>query len=429
MSMKNLIVTIYIKDGRAYPSHPAQGAEPLGDVTDFTEKYNNSGVDYIYAFNLASDAKEHKYNIALIKEICRLSEIPVAAAGYMTEFSDIQEYLYQGCIAVILNGSKQGMPELIKDASARFGAHKIMVSLENVDILFKQKELIEKYVGALVIMNEKIVSSVETLVKVPIVPVIDDLSVEKVAQYLESEFVTGVAGTKQTTDETDIVALKKELISRRISMNRFEPLYDFSRLVTDERGLIPCIVQDYQTNDVLMLAYMNEESFRQTLISGKMTYWSRSRKELWEKGATSGHIQYVKSLTTDCDCDTILAKVSQIGPACHTGARSCFFNEIIRKYYVETNPRTVFEDVFDIINDRKANPKEGSYTNYLLDHDDDKLLEKINKDVIDIILTAKNDRSGDLKFEISDILYHIMVLMAKYGVTWEDVIGELIHRE
>lgn len=429
MSMKHVIACIFIKDGKAYPAPPNTDVDKLGDAGDFTRKYNDSGVDYIYAFNMAQTVKEIKENIALIKDICRLSEIPVVAAGAINEFSDIQEYLYQGCIGVVLNGSKPETASLIKDAAERFGAHKVYVSLTDVDILFKHKELIEKYVGALVVINDKIVSSVETLAKVPVIPVIENLDADTAAEYLERDQIIGVAYTRRTSDVADMVALKKELVRRRIEMNRFEPIYDFSRLVTDDRGLIPCIVQDYQTNDVLMMAYMNEESFKQTLISGKMTYWSRSRKLLWEKGETSGHSQYIKSLTTDCDCDTLLAKVSQIGPACHTGSRSCFFNEIIRKYYVETNPRTIFEDVYDIIKDRQINPREGSYTNYLIDHGDDKLLEKINGDAIDITLTAKNAKKDDLKFEISDILYHLMVLMAKNDVTWEDVIGELIHRE
>ena len=141
-------------------------------------------------------------------------------------------------------------------------------------------------------------------------------------------------------------------------------------------GMVPVIAQDYQTNEVLMLAYMNEEAFNTTLETGKMTYWSRSRNELWTKGLTSGHLQFVKSLTLDCDNDTILAKVSQVGVACHTGNPSCFFNEIVKKEYIEKNPLKVFETVYNIIEDRKNNPKEGSYTNYLFDKGIDKILKK-----------------------------------------------------
>ncbi len=154
-----------------------------------------------------------------------------------------------------------------------------------------------------------------------------------------------------------------------------------------------------------------------------MTYFSRSRKELWTKGMTSGHIQYVKSLTADCDYDTILAKVSQVGAACHTGNPTCFFNEIVKKEYVEKNPLKVLEDVYEIILDRKAHPKEGSYTNYLFDKGIDKILKKVGEEATEIVIAAKNPDPEEVKYEISDFLYHMMVLMAE-----EESHGRISHR-
>ena len=178
-----------------------------------------------------------------------------------------------------------------------------------------------------------------------------------------------------------------------------------------------------------MLAYMNEESFHRTMRIGKMTYYSRSRKELWTKGLTSGHIQYVKSLTADCDYDTLLAKVSQVGGiACHTGAPSCFFNEIVKKEYVERNPLKIFEDVYDVILDRKEHPKDGSYTNYLFDKGIDKILKKVGEEATEIIIAAKNPNPEESVYEISDFLYHLMVLMAERDISWEDVVRELAQR-
>ena len=177
-----------------------------------------------------------------------------------------------------------------------------------------------------------------------------------------------------------------------------------------------------------MVAYMNEESLNATIRTGKMTYFSRSRQSLWVKGETSGHFQYVKSLTADCDFDTILAKVSQVGVACHTGAPSCFFNEIVKKEYVERNPLKVFEDVYDVILDRMEHPKEGSYTNYLFDKGLDKILKKVGEEATEIVIAAKNPNPEETKYEISDFLYHIMVLMALKGVTWEDITSELAQR-
>ena len=145
-------------------------------------------------------------------------------------------------------------------------------------------------------------------------------------------------------------------------------------------------------------------------------------------GLTSGHVQYVKSLSLDCDNDTILAKVAQVGAACHTGKRSCFFQTLMKKEYDDTNPLRVFQDVYDVILDRKVNPKEGSYTNYLFDKGIDKILKKVGEECTEIVIAAKNPDKEEIKYEISDFLYHVMVLMAEKGVTWEDITRELARR-
>ena len=191
---------------------------------------------------------------------------------------------------------------------------------------------------------------------------------------------------------------------------------------------MPVVVQDYKTLEVLMLAYMNREAFEETVRTGRMTYWSRSRKELWVKGMTSGHFQYVKELSIDCDNDTILAKVAQVGAACHTGNKSCFYRDLVKKDYDATNPMKVFEEVYRVIEDRKENPKEGSYTNYLFDKGIDKILKKVGEEAAEIIIAAKNPDPEEIKYEISDFLYHVMVLMCEKGVTWEDITRELARR-
>lgn len=136
----------------------------------------------------------------------------------------------------------------------------------------------------------------------------------------------------------------------------------------------------------------------------------------------------MKELTADCDFDTILAKVSQVGVACHTGNPSCFFNEIVKKEYIEKNPLKVFETVYNIIEDRKNNPKEGSYTNYLFDKGIDKILKKVGEECTEIVIAAKNPDPEEIKYEISDFLYHVMVLMVEKGVTWEEITQELAQR-
>ena len=191
---------------------------------------------------------------------------------------------------------------------------------------------------------------------------------------------------------------------------------------------MPVVVQDYRTDEVLMLAYMNEEAFYTTLKLGRMTYWSRSRQELWTKGLTSGHFQYVKQWSIDCDNDTILAKVSQVGAACHTGNRTCFYRDLVKKEFNNVNPLEVFENVYQIIKDRKEHPKEGSYTNYLFDKGIDKILKKVGEECTELVIAAKNPDPEEIKYEMSDFLYHAMVLMVERGVTWEDITEELANR-
>ena len=178
-----------------------------------------------------------------------------------------------------------------------------------------------------------------------------------------------------------------------------------------------------------MLAYMNEEAYNKTIIGQRMTYYSRSRKAIWLKGETSGHFQYVKELTLDCDKDTLLAKVRQIGPACHTGSRSCFYTSLMEKEYKNSDPFHVFEEVFSVILDRRKNPKEGSYTNYLFDKGIDKILKKCGEEAAEIIIAAKNPGSEELRYEIADFMYHLMVLMAECGLDWKDITAELINRK
>ena len=206
--------------------------------------------------------------------------------------------------------------------------------------------------------------------------------------------------------------------------------YEFASFKKDANGLVPCIAQDYKTGEVLMMAYMNEESYAKTIETGLMTYWSRSRKKLWTKGEESGHFQHMLSLIIDCDKDTILAKVKQEGPACHTGNPTCFFTPLVESDLVkDKNTLSVFEDVYNVIMDRKVNPKEGSYTNYLFDKGIDKILKKVGEECTEIVIAAKNPDKEEIKYEIADFLYHVMVLMAERGVTWEEIADELARRE
>ncbi|MBQ7678594.1 MAG: bifunctional phosphoribosyl-AMP cyclohydrolase/phosphoribosyl-ATP diphosphatase HisIE [Butyrivibrio sp.] len=213
-----------------------------------------------------------------------------------------------------------------------------------------------------------------------------------------------------------------------LAVNQFKADISWSELKTGGDGLVPVVTTDYRTNEVLMVAYMDEEAFRKTIESGRMHYHSRSRNELWLKGETSGHFQFVKALIADCDYDTILARVKQVGAACHTGNRTCFFHTIAEKYYSEKNPQKVLDSVYAVIRDRQIHPKEGSYTNYLFDKGLDKILKKVGEESTEMVIAAKNEGSNELVYEMADFLYHMMVLMAEKNIRWEEITDELARR-
>jgi len=207
-----------------------------------------------------------------------------------------------------------------------------------------------------------------------------------------------------------------------------EGIIDLSELKFDDKGLIPVVVQSVETSDVLMLAYMNQEALDLTIKEGIATYYSRSRKSLWKKGETSGHYQYVKSITYDCDGDSILLKVIQEGVACHTNKMSCFFNDILSSNEVEKKSY-LLEELYATIEERKKNPLEGSYTNYLFTKGLDKILKKVGEETAEVIIAAKNQSSSEMIYEISDLVYHTLVLMVNEGIELKSIEEELKGRQ
>jgi phosphoribosyl-AMP cyclohydrolase / phosphoribosyl-ATP pyrophosphohydrolase len=207
-----------------------------------------------------------------------------------------------------------------------------------------------------------------------------------------------------------------------------EGIIDLSEIKFDENGLVPVVVQSIETNDVLMLAYMNKEALELTIKEGVATYYSRSRKSLWKKGETSGHYQYVKSLSYDCDGDSILLKVIQIGVACHTNKMSCFFNEVLSSD-VDIKNSYLLEELYATIAERKKNPVEGSYTNYLFSKGLDKILKKVGEETAEVIIASKNKSSSEMIYEISDLVYHTLVLMVNEGIELKSIEEELKGRQ
>lgn len=205
-------------------------------------------------------------------------------------------------------------------------------------------------------------------------------------------------------------------------------MFKTNNLKFDSKGLIPAIIQHYQTKRVLMLGYMNEESLQLTIETKKTWFYSRSRNKLWNKGETSGNFQNVVSIDFDCDSDSLLIQVIPQGPTCHTGNYSCFYQKIIENESLSSGSIDILNDLYSIIMDRKSNPKEGSYTNYLFDKGIDKILKKVGEESAETIIASKNEDKGELIYESSDLIYHLMVLFAEKDVTLEDIYSELNKR-
>ncbi len=204
---------------------------------------------------------------------------------------------------------------------------------------------------------------------------------------------------------------------------------DVSKLKFDEKELIPAIIQDHEDNQVLMMAYMNRESLQKTLETSETWFWSRSRKELWHKGATSGNIQKVKTLSYDCDADALLIKVEQVGgKACHTGARSCFFNHVVGSK-VHPGSAQILKELYAVIQDRKLNPKEDSYVSKQLAKGQERYLKKITEEAGEIVIAAMQKDREEIIHEVADLWFHTLLVLGDQGIPPEEIFAELDSRK
>ncbi len=431
MENKKLIPAFGCRNGAAVVMDEGRGYYSE-DILTLSGYYADHGADGLFICDLAETDADHERTIGILRQIVRETDIPVIAGGYIKRLEDVKKYLYAGAEAVYLNVGIQENADLIKEASDRFGSEKIYVYMPGFRYLKHLEEYAQLGASAAILdylMDEKDLQRIpESPIPIWTVTLCGGDTADVMASHLNVPSVTGVVLAVPEEHEGSCMLWKQELKKRGIPVTAFESTVEWKDMKKNADGLVPVVVQDHRTLEVLMLAYMNEESFRMTLESGKMTYFSRSRRTLWVKGETSGHFQFVRSLSLDCDNDTILAKVRQIGPACHTGARSCFFTSLAGRESREKNPLTVFEDVLAVILDRKENPKEGSYTNYLFEKGTDKILKKLGEEATEIVIAAKNPDPEEIRYEIADFLYHMMVLMAEKEITWEDVTRELANR-
>lgn len=424
---KKFIPCIYLKDKKAvagFQDETVVSEEP----TELARLYGEYNADEIIIYDLSQEDAAHEEALDIIKAICERAQVPIIGAGNVKRMEDVKKLLYAGCTKAVLNYSKEENIEITKEVSQKFGKEKILACIAKASEIESNAELLTEFVSEVILLGEKTIKQAMKISQLPLIVTLPEVSLDKIIELLSYSIIHGVTGPAINANVKELTDIKDLCAGNGVAVRTFEPQIKWEELKTNSEGLVPVIVQDYKTQEVLMLAYMNKAAYLHTLKSGRMTYYSRSRREQWIKGETSGHFQYVKEMKADCDKDTILAKVSQVGAACHTGNYSCFFNEIMKKEYTETNPLMVFESVLGVIKDRKIHPKEGSYTNYLFDKGIDKILKKLGEEATEIVIAAKNPNANEIKYEISDFLYHMMVLMVEKGVTWEEITEELDKR-
>ncbi len=401
------------------------------NVISLAEKYASEGADGLFIYNYTGDEASREEFLMTARSIGRQTDIPFMIGIYIDRFEDAKKALYTGASKVVIRRALFPGDDELNKITSRFGRDKLAIEIDMKADFHSYEQLNEYFdmgIGTAVLKHIDISKSFEEAVSGTSLTVFirDGLIRNDLAQLISYDKVQGVISNY--FEDKSIYKAKRALKKQDIDVDVFESLIDFSDFKLMDNGLIPAVVQDYRTGEVLMLAYMNEESYNKTIETGRMTYYSRSRQQLWIKGDTSGHYQYVKSLMLDCDNDTILAKVRQVGAACHTGNYSCFFKRLAGSEYMENNPLKVLEEDYNIIIDRKNNPKEGSYTNYLFDKGLDKILKKCGEEASEIIIAAKNSDGEELKYEIADFLYHMMVLMAECNLDWKDIVKELVNR-
>lgn len=425
MSYKRLIPCILIADGTAVKWFDDR--EVIShDVIKLAKEYSDQGADELLIFNLAETEEENDETIDLIRQINRMIKIPMIVGGHVKEMEDIKRILDMGAKKAILNFSKPGMLKMAEEAKKIYSKEKIAVSIKNFDELFKKQHIIREYSSELVFMHRVDLDSVMNVVDIPCIMVTDTMEESELFRILKCPRIRGISGKYISQRSLDLKEYKEKCTAEGIKMTAFESRMDFSEFKLNPQGLLPVVVQNYKTSEVLMVAYMNQQAFEHTVKSGRMTYYSRSRNELWIKGETSGHYQYVKSLTIDCDRDTLLAKVEQIGPACHTGNPTCFFQPVAGTGKRDISTLQILDRMHQSIAFRRAHTSKAD--DILAGNGIDKILKKIGEEATELIIASKNPNKQDITHEISDLMYHVISLMVERGIEWDDIAEEFDKR-
>lgn len=342
MQTKKFVPCLYLYNEHAVKSL-SDYAVVETDSFKVVDSFIENGADEIIIFDLAENEEAFAISTAIIGEIIKTAkknELNVIIGGNITSMSSVHKYMELGASSVIIDLEKDDSIVLLENTADCYGKEAVIAGYNDAALIDNELDTITNCCSSLILMNPHQIRETIAVTNMPMYVQINQIALNKLLEIFAYPSICGVTGNTINDNLHEIDTLKNFCVENDIPIvtkeakepeNVLTADYSWEDFKLNNDGMVPVIVQDYQNNEVLMLAYMNKEAYDTTIRTGTMTYYSRSRDELWIKGLTSGHFQYVKSLDADCDMDTILAKVDQVGAACHTGSRSCFFNEISRK--------------------------------------------------------------------------------------------------
>lgn len=455
MSKLRVIPCLDTANGRLVKGVRFANVREMGDPVEAACNYAQQGADEICVLDILASKQGQEPNYEILSAIHKSCAAPLIFGGGVSSLDIAEKVVAAGASRVGIGSAALDNPELVRRVSYKFGpaATVALVDVEEVDgeyiVLGAGQKRTErrllpwllqlKDLGAGEILLTTMQDGQKKGYDLPSLrlaassglPVIASGGAGKLEHFLEAaqNGASAVLAASLFHEGTLTVAQVKEYLRQR-GVEVAAAGLDLSMIRFDERGLVPAIAQDVYTGAVLMLAYMNEESLRLTLETGYATYYSRSRQALWKKGETSGHTQKLRELLYDCDGDTLLLKVEQTGPACHTGEPTCFYRSL-KALPGERNSgegASILQRVYGLILDRKAHPKAGSYTNSLLEKGVDKIGKKLVEEAAETLIAAKNGSRDELAFESADLAYHLLVLLANAGLSLDDLYAELSAR-
>ncbi len=449
---KQIIPCLDIRDGRVVKGKKFKDIQDVADPIALAKNYEKQGADVLFVLDITGNDRETFLNI--IKSITSELSIPVIVGGGIRTLEDVAEVLDAGAYKASITSAAITDPNLLKLAAEKYGSEKIVLSIdagrvdENTWHAFTQGGINDTGLdviewakkGESLGVGEILLNSIDTdgvkdgyqiklnqaVSNAVSIPVIASGGAGKLEDFhtlfAETNVTSALAASVFHYNEINIKDLKQSLSKQDIPVRSFNML---EKIKFDEQGLVPAIVQDAKTNKVLMLAYMNKEAYEKTIETKETWFYSRSRQELWHKGATSGNKQTVVNMTLDCDGDTLLISVLPHGPACHTGEESCFFTPIIEH---KKDSHDVIHRIIDTIEHRRKFPEEGAYTTYLFNEGIDKVLKKVGEEASEVIIGAKNNDRDEIKWEVADLVYHTLVLLNMTNVSIDDIKDVLYER-